>query len=241
MTTRFGQLSENGSGPQPLMSAAAAAAQRPDLELSSTVVTELIDRFSVHCREAFVAAEREARLLKHGHIGTEHVLLGLLRIEESVAAQALRLMGVTHRKARRAIVRLVDVGADRVEGRITFTPRVREVIEDAFTGSIWMPRLAKGLIGLSAPRISSTTPTCRPVSADAPRLSQGRVEVHTEQLLLALIAHGEGVAAHVLAQFGIDLEKAAVATTDVRFPRPLQALPVFDETERWPPAPPKAN
>jgi hypothetical protein len=65
--------------------------------------------------------------------------------------------------------------------------------------------------------------------------------VHTEQLLLALIAHGEGVAAPVLAQFGIDLEKAAVATTHVRFPRPPPTLPVLEEWERWPPSPPKAN
>ena len=209
--------------------------------LLSTIRDQVIDRFSVHCREAFAAAEREAHSLKQGYIGTEHVLLGLLRIEESVAAQALRLMGVTYRKARRRIIRLVDVGAKRVEGPITFSPRVREVIEDAFTGSIWMPRLAQSLVGPAAPPISSKAPTGRPVSADAPRLSEGRVEVHTEQLLLALIAHGEGVAPHVLAQFGVDLEKAAVATTEVRFPRPLQALPVFGEAQRWPPLPPKAN
>jgi hypothetical protein len=53
---------------------------------------------------------------------------------------------------------------------------------------------------------------------DAPRLSQRRVVVYTQQLLLALNAHGEGVAAHVLSQLGVDLEKAAVATTHVRFP-----------------------
>lgn len=50
----------------------------------------MIERFSTHARAALAAAEREARSLKHSQIGTEHVLLGLLRIEESVAAQALR-------------------------------------------------------------------------------------------------------------------------------------------------------
>jgi hypothetical protein len=54
------------------------------------------------------------------------------------------------------------------------------------------------------------------VSVEAPRLSQGRVKVRTEDLLLALIAHGEGVAARVLADYGVDLERAAVATTAVR-------------------------
>ena len=202
----------------------------------------MLDRFSANCREALAAAEREARSLKHGQVATEHVLLGLLRVEDSVAAQALRLMGVTYRKTRRRIVRLIDVGAERVEGRLAFSPRVREVIEDAFTGSIWMPRLAKDLVGPSAPPISPKTPSGTPVSADAPRLSQGRVEVRTEQLLLALIAQGEGLAAHVLAQFGVDLEKAAVATTRVRFPRAAVAnAPVLREPEQWPPAPPKAN
>jgi Clp amino terminal domain, pathogenicity island component len=80
-----------------------------------------------------------------------------------------------------------------------------------------------------------------PVSPDAPRLSHGRVEVRTEQLLLALIAHGEGFAAHVLSQFGVDLEKAAVATQSVRFPKPAHLFPDWEESEQWPPAPPKAN
>ena len=205
-------------------------------------VNKLIDRFSVHCRGALAAAEREARSLKHGQIGTEHVLLGLLRVEESVAAQALRLMGVTHRKARRRIVQLIDVGGEGVEGPLAFTPHVREVIEDAFTGSIWMPRLAKDLLGPSAPPISPKTPWGTRVSADAPRLSQGRVEVRTEQLLLALIAHGEGLAARVLAQFEVDLEKAAAATTHVRFPLvPFPTASSFTESEQWPPAPPKAK
>jgi ATP-dependent Clp protease ATP-binding subunit ClpC len=48
----------------------------------------VIERFSLHCRQALVAAEQEARSLKHGQIATEHVLLGLLRVEESVAARA---------------------------------------------------------------------------------------------------------------------------------------------------------
>jgi len=40
----------------------------------------VIERFSIHCREALTVAEREARSLKHAEIGTEHLLLGLLRV-----------------------------------------------------------------------------------------------------------------------------------------------------------------
>ena len=149
-------------------------------------------------------------------------------------------MGVTHRKARRRIVRLVDTGPESVESRVSFTPRVREILQDAFTGAVWMQRLGESLVGPSF-QPSATTPWDTAVSPDAPRLSQGRVEVRTEQLLLALIAHGEGVAADVLAQFDVDLAKAAVATQSVRFPRPAPMFPRSEESERWPPAPPKAS
>ena len=202
----------------------------------------MIERFSSHCRTALVAAENEARLLKHGQIATEHVLLGLLRVEESVAAQALRLLGVTHRKAKRRIVRLVDIGPDVVDGALSFTPRVREVIEDAFTGSIWLPRLGRTFVGRSF-EPSPTTPWGSRVPPNAPRLIQGRVEVRTEDLVFALIAHGEGVAAAVLAELGVDLEKAAAASLHVRWgPNRVQSffeLPF--RADEWPPAPPKQN
>ena len=202
----------------------------------------MLERFSPHCRQALAAAEREARLLRHGHVATEHLLLGLLRVQDSVAAQALRLMGVTHAKVRRRIVRLVDVGSQRPTGSLPFTPRVREIIEDALTGCLWMQRLGERLVGPSF-QASAETPWGTPVAAGAPRLSQGSVEVRSETLLLALIAHGEGVAVRVLAEFRVDLEQAAVATQRVRFPPPEQ--PSFQMPWQppmgWPPAPPKQN
>ncbi len=198
----------------------------------------MLDRFSPRCRRALAAAEHEARSLKHGQVATEHVLLGLLRVEDSVAARALRLAGVTRSKARRRIVELVDVGSERPKGPLSFTPRVRDTIEDAFTGSVWTLRLGQSLVGPSFGP-SSETPLERPVSAAAPRLTQGRVEVRTENLLLALVAHGEGVAAHVLAELGVDLEKAAVATQNIRSPRP-EPLP-YEQPAEWPPSHPQQN
>jgi len=176
----------------------------------------VIDRFSTHARQALAAAESEARSLKHAQIGTEHVLLGLLRVEESVAAQALRLLGVTHRKARRRISALVDAGAGKPAAPPAFTPRVREVLEDAFTGAIWSQQLG-GRVRDPAARASQ---------------SIGRpFEVRSEHLLLALIAHGEGVAWRVLTDLGVDVEKAAAATMHVRCPAPVREL-----FAPWPPA-----
>jgi ATP-dependent Clp protease ATP-binding subunit ClpC len=196
----------------------------------------VIDRFSAHCRQALVSAESEARSLKHGHVATEDVLL---RVEDSVAARALRLIGVTYAQARRRLLRLVDVGAERPDGSIPFTPRVREIIQDAFTGSVWTLRLGQSLMGPSF-EPSATTPWGTPVSTDAPRLSQGHIQVRSEDLLLALIAHGEGVAASLLSDLGVDLEKAAVATTHVRSPKPEDPTfkPLFQVPAEWPPSPP---
>jgi len=127
-------------------------------------------------------------------------------------------MGVTHRKARRRIVRLVDVGPARVEGPVTFTPRVREILEDAFTGAVWTQRLGQRL---ADPAFRVAQPIGRPW-----------IEVRTEQVLLALVAHGDGVAAHVLAELGVDLERSAVTTTHLRFPQ-LQQFSI--PAASWPP------
>jgi ATP-dependent Clp protease ATP-binding subunit ClpA len=148
-------------------------------------------------------------------VGTAHLLLGVLRIHESVAARALRFLDLTYDETRRRTLELVDAGAEAVHGRLSFDSHAREVIEDAFTGAVWLPSLGRSLVGSSFSP-SPTTPWGTPVSVEAPRLSQGRVEVRTEDLLLALIAHGEGVGAQVLADYGVDLERAAVAATEVR-------------------------
>ena len=178
----------------------------------------MIERFTSHARETLAAAEREARALGHREVATEHLLLGLLRVEESVAARALGLLDVTYEAALTRIRELVELGSDPVPGRLSFDSGVRAVVEDAFTGAVWIPSLGRSLVGASFSP-SPTTPWGTPVSAEAPRLSQGRVKVRTEDLLLALIAHGEGVGAEVLADLGVDLERAAAATTEIRSSR----------------------
>ena len=192
----------------------------------------MIEDFSIDARKAMAASEREARSLKHHHVGTEHLLLGLLRSEDSVAARALRLLGVTHRKARRQIMRLVDVGAEKADGPLSFTPRVREIVEDAFSGSRWLPLVVETSLDAHLPR---------PPSAAAPRLRpSGRREVQAEELLFALLAHGEGLAAHILRGFGVDLDKLAVAIHRARLPESAQSL--FPEGPlRWPPIPPSRS
>jgi ATP-dependent Clp protease ATP-binding subunit ClpC len=107
----------------------------------------LIERFTSHAREALAAAEREARALEHREVATEHLLLGLLRVEESVAARALRLLEVRYEAALVWIRELVDVGSDPVPDRLSFDSGVRAVVEDAFTGAVWIPSLGRSLVG----------------------------------------------------------------------------------------------
>ncbi|MBV9683128.1 MAG: hypothetical protein JO046_15165, partial [Solirubrobacterales bacterium] len=63
----------------------------------------MFERFTERARLVVVLAQEEARTLKHGHIGTEHILLGLLRQPEEIAAQALESFDITLDRARREV------------------------------------------------------------------------------------------------------------------------------------------
>src|SRR5919197_2669638 len=141
----------------------------------------MLERFDEQARRALAQAEREARALRHGYVGTEHLLLALLHEQESVAARALRLLGINRRKARTRILKLVDMGSKAPEGSIAFTPRMKEILEDAFLG-----------VAPSGPCDPlGKAPPARSVRR-APRLVlQKGAKVGSNQLLLALIAHGE--------------------------------------------------
>jgi ATP-dependent Clp protease ATP-binding subunit ClpC len=89
----------------------------------------MFERFTESARQVIVLAQDEARLLKHNYIGTEHLLLGLLRQEEGVAAVALDNLGVTLVKVRAQVARIVGKGDEVMSGQIPFTPRSKKVIE----------------------------------------------------------------------------------------------------------------
>jgi ATP-dependent Clp protease ATP-binding subunit ClpC len=77
-----------------------------------------------------VLAQQEARALGHDYIGTEHILLGLLREDEGIAARVLRSFGVVADEVRRRVVEEVGRGgAAAATGQIPFTPRAKKVLE----------------------------------------------------------------------------------------------------------------
>jgi len=82
-----------------------------------------------------VLAQDEARALKHNYVGTEHLLLGLLREEEGVARRILESLHVTVEDVRAQIMRIVGEGDELQTGSIPFTPRAKRVLELALRES----------------------------------------------------------------------------------------------------------
>lgn len=92
----------------------------------------MFERFSEAARQAVLAAQDEARNLRHGQIDSEHLLLGLLRDEDSLAARALASLEVTLERARVEIVQRVSPAESQpTSGQIPFTPRATQVLERA--------------------------------------------------------------------------------------------------------------
>jgi ATP-dependent Clp protease ATP-binding subunit ClpC len=89
----------------------------------------MFERFTNRARSTVVHAQEEARLLRHNYIGTEHVLLGLLRERDGVAAKALNALGVSSDAVRREVTEIIGEGDQSPSGHIPFTPRAKKVLE----------------------------------------------------------------------------------------------------------------
>ena len=130
-------------------------------------------RFTERAQKALLYAQEEARNIGHNYVGTEHLLLGLLREEGGAAAKVLADLGMEIDKMREYIVRLVGKGNFNFSEGFGYTPRTKRVMELSFYE-------ARNL---------------------------GHNYVGTEHLLLALIREGEGVAARIMKDAGVDLAK----------------------------------
>ena len=89
----------------------------------------MFERFTERARQVVVLAQDEARALKHNYIGTEHILLGLLREEEGLAARVLDSLDITVEDVRANVARIVGQGEEVTTGQIPFTPRAKKVLE----------------------------------------------------------------------------------------------------------------
>ncbi len=87
------------------------------------------DKFTERTRKVMHLAQEEAQRLHHNYIGTEHLLLGLLREGDGVAAHVLTRLGMDLEQARRAVEGVVGRGDQLVSGEIGLTPRAKHVLE----------------------------------------------------------------------------------------------------------------
>ena len=134
----------------------------------------MFERLSDHARKMMAYANQEAQRLNHEYIGTEHVLLGLVKEGSGTAAQALRNLDIDLRKIRLDVERLVRSGPELVTmGKLPQTPATKKVIEFAIE--------------------------------EARNLDHKYVG--TEHLLLGLMRQLNGVAAQILLNLGLKLEK----------------------------------
>lgn len=133
----------------------------------------MFGRFTERAQKVLALSQEEAVRLGHGNIGTEHILLGLVREGEGIAAKALYGLGLGPEKIQKEVENLIGRGKDNSQ-TIHYTPRAKKVIE---------------------------------LSMDEAR-KLGHSYVGTEHILLGLIREGEGVAARVLNNLGVSLNKA---------------------------------
>jgi excisionase family DNA binding protein len=149
-----------------------------------TTPSELLNRFDLftkRARHVLTLAQEEAQRFQHNYIGTEHLLLGLMREEEGIAAQVLRNLGIEVDQVRHAVEAIIGRGERLVLGELGLTPRAKKVMELAMEEA---RRLNHRFIG-------------------------------TEHLLLGLIREGEGIAAGVLENLGLQLEQVRTETVRV--------------------------
>ncbi|BBA74696.1 MULTISPECIES: ATP-dependent protease ATP-binding subunit ClpC [Bacillus] len=133
----------------------------------------MFGRFTERAQKVLALAQEEALRLGHNNIGTEHILLGLVREGEGIAAKALQALGLGSDKIQKEVESLIGRGQEMSQ-TIHYTPRAKKVIE---------------------------------LSMDEAR-KLGHSYVGTEHILLGLIREGEGVAARVLNNLGVSLNKA---------------------------------
>jgi ATP-dependent Clp protease ATP-binding subunit ClpC len=87
------------------------------------------DKFTERARKVLALAQEEARRFNHNYIGTEHILLGLVREEEGMAARVLSNLGIGLNKVRAAVEFIIGRGEGSGQGDVGLTPRAKRVIE----------------------------------------------------------------------------------------------------------------
>src|SRR5437764_4236400 len=92
-------------------------------------MADRFDKFTERARKVLQLAQEEAQRFNHNYIGTEHILLGLVREGDGVAARVLNNLGIELHKVRSTVEFIIGRGDRMVMGEIGLTPRAKRVIE----------------------------------------------------------------------------------------------------------------
>jgi ATP-dependent Clp protease ATP-binding subunit ClpC len=95
----------------------------------------MFERFTDRARRVVVEAQNEARTLNHDYIGTEHILLGLIREGHGLGAKALESLGISLDTVRQEVQEIIGQGQHAPSGHIPFTPQAKNVLELALSES----------------------------------------------------------------------------------------------------------
>jgi prophage maintenance system killer protein len=115
---------------------AAELRQMEEDLLSGRKEPTLFEQFTDRARRAVVVAQEEARKLGHNYIGTEHLLLGLIHVEEGVASKAVKSFGISAAAVRAQVIEIVGEGSQAPTSHIPFTPRGKKILELALRESL---------------------------------------------------------------------------------------------------------
>ena len=133
-----------------------------------------MNNFTPRAQQVLALARKEADRFNHNYVGTEHLLLGLIKLGQGVAVNVLQKMGLDLETVRMEVEKQVGTGPEtKMVGNIPYTPRVKKVL---------------ALAGKEAKALNHSY-------------------VGTEHILLGLLREGEGVAARVLKNLEVDIER----------------------------------
>ena len=173
----------------------------------------MFERFTDRARNVVVLAQQEARLLKHNYIGTEHILLGLARETDGLAAKALDALGIGLEAVREQVVEITGQGQKSPSGHIPFTPRAKKVLELSLREAL---QFGHNYIGTE-------------------HILLGLIREGDGVAAQVLIRLGGDLSA--VRQQVIRLLKESPATDECWPPRPLRPRPLRPRPPGWPRAP----
>ena len=172
----------------------------------------MFERFTRAARDVVEGAQAEARELRHGRIDTEHLLLGILRDPDSLAASLLCVAGLTLEVARERVIRLVDHGERDVDALKQLgidLDQVRTSVEEPFGPGALDRARTRGFSRGHIPFTRAAKKTLELTLREAIHL--GDRAIGPEHMLLALLREGRGVAAEVLQAVGVTHPSVRVA------------------------------